>query len=223
MACASLTRELTPDALAFITPPRPGGNADARPLTPRAAATNGATMSIELNPDLVVRPCFEQDMLQVTLIYHHHVMTGTGSFEVQPPDLKQMTQRWSDIVTRGWPYLVASPRDDVTRVLGFAYAQQYRPREGYRHTFEDSVYVAPGSERRGVGHACLMTLLADLMPLDVRQVVAAIGGTDNAASIALHAKCGFSHVGTLWGVGWKFNRWHDVVFMQRELPEMPAV
>ncbi len=166
---------------------------------------------------LVVRPCFEQDMQQVALIYAHHVASGAGSLEIQPPGLKEMKERWTKVVTRGWPWLVASPQDDITRIAGYAYASQYRDREGYAHCFEDSVYVAPGQERRGVGLTLLATLLTELQDLDVRQVVAVIGGADNAGSIALHAKCGFSHVGTLWNVGWKFGRWHDVILMQREL------
>lgn len=172
---------------------------------------------------IVVRPCFEQDMQQVALIYAHHVATGAGTFEIQPPGLKEMKDRWSRIVTRGWPWLVASPRDDITRIAGYAYAGQFREREGYAHTFEDSVYVAPSWERRGVGFALLANLLLELQPLDVRQVIGVIGGGDNAGSIALHAKCGFSHVGTLWNAGWKFGKWHDVVLMQRELlPKSPS-
>jgi phosphinothricin acetyltransferase len=166
---------------------------------------------------IVVRPCFEQDMQQVALIYAHHVSSGVGSFELQPPGLKDMKERWAKIVGNGWPWLVASPREDITRVVGYAYASQFRERAGYAHCFEDSIYVAPGSERRGVGSMLLPALLAELLPLDVRQVVAAIGGSDNAGSIALHARYGFSHVGTLWNVGWKFGRWHDLILMQREL------
>lgn len=169
-------------------------------------------------PSLVIRPCFEQDVQQVALIYAHHVTTGTGSFELSPPGLKEMKSRWGKIVGRGWPWLVASPQDDITRVAGFAYAQQYREREGYAHCFEDTVYVAPGCERRGAGFALLAAVLTELLPLDVRQVVAVIGGgAANAASVAVHAKCGFSHVGTLWNVGWKFGKWQDVMLMQREL------
>lgn len=167
--------------------------------------------------DLVVRPCFEQDMQQVAIIYAHHVATGVGSFEIQPPGLTDMKARWTRVVGHGWPWLVASPRDDITRVAGFAYAGQFREREGYAHCFEDSVYVAPGSERKGVGFMLLAALLAELQAIDVRQVVAVIGGSDNTASINLHAKCGFSHVGTLWNVGWKFGRWHDLILMQREI------
>ena len=168
-------------------------------------------------PDIIVRPCFEQDMQQVALIYAHHVTTGAGSFETAPPSVKEMTERWAKIVGRGWPWLVASPRGDITRIAGFCYGQQYREREAYAHTFEDSVYVAPGWERKGVGFLSMATLIMELQRLDARQVVAVIGGDDNAGSMALHAKCGFSHVGTLWNVGWKFGRWHNVVLMQREL------
>lgn len=168
-------------------------------------------------PNLVVRPCFEQDLEQVTLTYGHHVTTGAGSLEYEPPSLADMRERWSRVVGKGWPYLVASPQDDITRVAGFAYGAPYRDRPGYARCFEDSIYVAPGWERKGVGFTVLAHLLLELESLDVKQVVAVIGGSDNAASIALHAKCGFSHVGTLWGVGWKFGRWHDVVLMQREL------
>jgi len=171
--------------------------------------------------DLVIRPCFEQDMQQVALIYAHHVTTGVGSFEIAPPGLKEMRDRWTKVVSHGWPWMVASPRDDITRVAGFAYAQQYRDREAYAHCFEDSIYVAPGWERKGVGFTLLASVLTELLPLDVRQVVAVIGGgAANAGSVAVHAKCGFSHVGTLWNVGWKFGRWHDVMLMQRAL--LPA-
>lgn len=169
------------------------------------------------DPELIVRPCFEQDLEQVQLIYAHHVRTGAGSLEIDPPDLREITDRWSRIVGRGWPWLVASPVNDLTRVSGYAYATQFRDRPGYAHTFEDSVYVAPGSERRGVGLALLAMLVVELESVGARQVVAVIGGSDNAASIGVHTRCGFARVGTLWRAGWKFGRWHDVIFMQREI------
>ena len=80
---------------------------------------------------IIVRPCFQQDLEMVHLIYSHHVLTGTGTFELDPPSLEEMTARWSAIVTHGWPYLVASPASDLSRVLGFAYASQFRDRAAY--------------------------------------------------------------------------------------------
>lgn len=166
---------------------------------------------------IIVRPCFQQDLEQVQLIYGHHVMTGTGTFEIEPPSLDEMTQRWSHVVDNGWPYLVASPTTDLSRVLGFAYAGQFRARAAYAKTFEDSVYVAPSAARQGVGLALLRELLGTLKGDGVREVLAVIGDSANQASIQLHAKAGFAHVGVMKNVGEKFGRWLDVVIMQGSL------
>src|SRR6185312_10522680 len=99
---------------------------------------------------LIIRPCFQQDMETVRLIYATHVQTGTGSFEIEPPSLEEMTARWSKIVSSNWPYLVASPLSGLSRVVGFAYAVQYRVSPAYEKTFEVSVYAAPTTLRQGV-------------------------------------------------------------------------
>jgi L-amino acid N-acyltransferase YncA len=168
-------------------------------------------------PPLIVRPCFQQDLEQVQIIYGHHVMTGAGSFEIEPPSLDVMTERWSNVVSKGWPYLVASPQNDLSRVMGFAYAFQYRDRPAYRNCFEVSVYAAPTTMRQGIGSAMLRELLNTLRSDGVREVVAFIGDSQNAASIGLHGKLGFKHAGTLKNVGEKFGRTLDVVVMQRTL------
>lgn len=168
-------------------------------------------------PPPIVRPCFQQDLETVQLIYAHHVMTGTGSFEIEPPSLEIMTERWSGVVSKGWPYLVASPQSDLSRVLGFAYAFQYRDRPAYRHCFEVSVYTAPTSMHQGIGAALMTELLNTLRDDGVREAVAFIGDSQNAASIGLHSKLKFTHAGTLKHVGEKFGRSLDVVVMQRTL------
>jgi L-amino acid N-acyltransferase YncA len=173
-------------------------------------------MSAE-RPALIVRPCFQQDLEFVQLIYAHHVLSGTGSFELEPPSLEDMTERWSHIVGKGWPFLVASPASDLSRVLGFAYATQYRDRAAYARTFEVSVYAAPTSLRQGAGAMMLSEVLTTLRADGVREALAFIGDSYNAASIALHRKLGFKHVGTLASVGEKFGRVLDVVIMQRTL------
>lgn len=171
----------------------------------------------ETRPPLIVRPCFQQDLEFVQLIYAHHVLSGTGSFELAPPDLTEMTERWSHIVGKGWPYLVASPASDLSRVMGFAYATQYRERAAYAKTFEVSVYAAPTNLRQGAGALLLSELLAMLRTDGVREALAFIGDSANAASIALHRKLGFKQAGLMTNVGEKFGRALDVVIMQRTL------
>jgi phosphinothricin acetyltransferase len=165
---------------------------------------------------LAVRAAVATDSAAITAIYAHHVESGVGTFELAAPDNDEMRRRWHDIVDRGLPYLVATLPDDAG-IAGFAYASPYRARPGYRYTVEDSVYVDPACLGRGAGRALLAALIADCAPLGYRQMVAVIGGSDNAASIGLHAALGFERVGCLTGVGRKFDRWIDTVFMQRAL------
>jgi L-amino acid N-acyltransferase YncA len=166
---------------------------------------------------VIVRPCFDQDVQSVQFIYSHHVLHGTGSFELAAPDYAEMRARWSDIVANGWPFVVACPESDPTRVLGFAYAAPYHKRPAYAGTFEDSVYVAPQSAGRGIGTNLLSALVIELNDLKAREIIAMIGDRENKASVALHRKLSFNHVGILTGVGEKFTRRLDVVLMQRTL------
>ena len=170
-------------------------------------------------PALIARPCFQQDLETVQLIYAHHVLTGTGTFEIEPPSLEEITARWSGIVSKGWPYVVVSPANDMSRVLGFAYAAQFRERPAYAKTFEVSVYAAPTTMHQGVGTALLANVLGLLRDDGVREVLAVIGDSYNAASIGLHSKLGFSYVGAMRNVGEKFGRLLDVVIMQRSIPQ----
>jgi phosphinothricin acetyltransferase len=182
-------------------------------LTLPAAPATPANM----NEALFARPCFAQDMEQVTLIYGHHVLTGFGTFELAPPSLEDMTARWTRIAGQAWPWIVVSPRSDPSRVLGFAYAAPFRDRPAYARTFEDSIYVSPSSQRMGVGRLLLGELLATLKADGVREVIAVIGDSQNHSSIGLHRAAHFRLVGTMTGLGFKFGRWVDVVIMQRSL------
>jgi len=174
------------------------------------------------NSALIARPCFQQDLQFVQLIYAHHVLSGAGTFEIEPPSLEEMTARWSRIVEHGWPFMVASPRSDVSRVMAFAYAAQYRDRAAYAKTFEVSVYAGPTTLRQGAGAIALAEVLTSLRVDGVREALAFIGDSYNAASIGLHRKLGFQHVGTLRNVGEKFGRLLDVIVMQRTLASASA-
>lgn len=153
-------------------------------------------------------------MQAVRAIYAHQVENGLGSFEETAPGAAELTRRRADVRHLGLPYLVAELDG---RIAGFAYAAPYRARSAYRHTVEDSIYVAPDAVRRGVGKALLHALIAHCEALGYRQMVAVIGGTDNTASITLHASLGFREAGVLRAVGFKFGRWVDSVLMQRAL------
>ncbi len=161
-----------------------------------------------------LRPAAAGDVPAIAAIYGHHVRTGLASFELEPPDAAEMARRHAAILARGLPFLVA---DQGGTIAGYAYLDQYRDRPGYRHTLETSVYVAPGATGRGIGGRLLDALIVSATALGHRQVVAVIGDSANRASIALHARAGFRHVGTLTDVGRKHGRWIDVVIMQRAL------
>jgi phosphinothricin acetyltransferase len=176
-------------------------------------------------PAATVRSAADADLPAVQAIYAHHVLHGSASFETVPPDLAEMARRHAEITGRGMPYLVA---EEGGEILGYAYAGPYRPRAAYRFTLEDSVYVAEGAAGRGVGRLLLDRLIADATALGYRQMLAVIGDSGNLGSIVLHQRAGFTHLGTLRSVGFKFGRWLDVVLMQRalgtgdaELPEAP--
>jgi L-amino acid N-acyltransferase YncA len=161
-----------------------------------------------------VRPAAEDDIAAIARIYGHHVVHGLASFEETPPTTDEMARRRADIVARGYPYLVAVAGDEV---LGYAYCSQYRPRSGYRHSVEDSIYVAPGRGGAGIGSLLLAPLIDAATALGARQMIAVIGDSANQASVRLHARFGFRMAGTLEAVGFKLGRWVDSVLMQRPL------
>ena len=163
---------------------------------------------------VTIRASEETDVATITAIYHHHVLHGAASFEIEPPDAAEMARRRRAVIDGGYPHLVA---EQGGRVVGYAYATAYRPRPAYRNTVENSVYVEAGGGGHGVGSALLAVLIAACADRGFRQMIAIIGGADNAASIALHRAHGFVEVGRLADVGHKHDRWLDTVFMQRAL------
>lgn len=176
---------------------------------------------------MIVRASTAHDAPALAAIYGHHVLHGFGTFEEVPPSAEEMAARRQAVVERGLPHLVA---EQAGEVLGFAYAAPFRPRAAYRYTVEDSVYVAPEAIGRGVGKAMLSAVLRDCEAFGIRQVVAVIGDSQNAGSIALHSGLGFEHAGVGRSLGWKHGRWVDIVWMRKPLnggdataPEVPGM
>jgi phosphinothricin acetyltransferase len=140
-------------------------------------------------------------------------MTSTATFEIAAPDEPEMLRRRQAVLDRGLPYLVAELEGYV---VGFCYASQFRPREGYRFTVEDSIYVRADCVGHGVGKMLLSELIRECRASGCHSMVACICGV-NVSSEALHGSLGFVQVGLVPEAGWKFGEWLRLLMMQRVL------
>ena len=165
---------------------------------------------------LIIRPSTDADLPAITAIYAHHVLNGTGTFEVDPPSADDMLGRRADVLSKGLPWLVAVQDD---KVIGYAYCNWFKPRPAYRFSAEDSIYLSPDAAGKGVGSTLLAELLAQAQRAGIRKLIAVIGDSANAGSIGVHRAAGFQPVGVLKACGWKFDKWLDVVMMDKALGE----
>jgi len=169
--------------------------------------------------DVVIGPATPADLAGVAGIFAHYVTGSLVTFEETPPAVADWQRRLDDLAGLGLPFLVARAGGEVA---GYAYAGPWRRKPAYRHTVEDSVYLAASQTGQGLGRALLGPLLARCGQAGARQVVAVIAdaGADSEASIALHRSFGFAHAGRLARVGHKHGRWIDTVLMQRDLTRL---
>lgn len=167
--------------------------------------------------DIALRDASFDDAQAIAQIYAHYVLTTCASFEEIPPPAAEIATRMNKVAQSGLLWCVAEiPRGCV---VGFAYAAPFHTRPAYRYSVEDSVYVDPNYLRRGVATALMKRLIGECVRRGYRQMVALIGDSANEASIGLHARLGFGHVGMLSSVGFKLGRWVDVTLMQLALRE----
>ena len=162
----------------------------------------------------LIRPSQAGDVPRLTAIYAHHVVHGSGSFELISPDEPEMARRRLAVLENTLPYLVAEV-DGV--VLGYAYANLFRPRPAYRFLVENSVYIDHTAQRLKLGRALMAELIQRCEAQGARQMIAVIGDSANLGSIRLHQALGFEQVGLIRSSGWKHHRWLDTVMMQRAL------
>jgi L-amino acid N-acyltransferase YncA len=164
---------------------------------------------------IAIRQASEDDAQAIASIYAEHVRSGTASFDTVPRSATETSQKIADITGKGWPFLVATRASEV---VGYAYITQFRDRAAYSFTCEDSIYVSSDQAGKGVGSMLMRALIDASTKCAFRQMMAVIGGGE-PASVALHSKLGFEHVGRMRSVGRKFGRWLDTVYMQLELGE----
>ncbi len=165
-------------------------------------------------PEVLIRARSDADMARITAIYTHHVLHGASSWELTPPDEAEMTRRAHALEDGGYPYLVAEVDGCVA---GYAYAGAYRPRPAYRNTVENSIYIDDAVRRGGIGRKLLAALIDICTELGFRQMIAIVGDASNRQSIDFHEKMGFTHVGHVKNIGYKFDRWMDQIIMQMPL------
>jgi L-amino acid N-acyltransferase YncA len=161
-----------------------------------------------------VRPATARDLDAIAAIFAHYVTTSVITFEECPPTAADWQRQLGRLAERRLPFLVA---DVAGAVAGYAYASPWRPQPAYRHTAEDSVYLAPDRRGRGLGRLLLDGLLDQCAAAGLRQVIAVIADTGDPASLALHRACGFADAGRLREVGDKHGRRIDTVLLQRAL------
>jgi L-amino acid N-acyltransferase YncA len=166
--------------------------------------------------NIEIRDAAVADIPAITEIYRESVLNGIGTYELEPPGEAEMLLRFQSITGQNFPYIVAV--NAAGFVMAYAYASPFRTRAAYRYLAEDSIYVSPDARGFGLGAKLLDALNSLTASLGVRQMIAVIGGA-NPASVALHEKAGFKHVGRMPASGFKFGQWVDTVLMQLELGE----
>ena len=175
--------------------------------------------SIVANSDLIVRAAASDDAQHIAAIFAHYVTSTTVTFELEPPTVQDWQDKVRESQSAGRPFIVGMVSGQV---MGYAYVGPWRLKPAYRHTVEDSVYLAPGRTGRGYGRALLTELLNRAAGAGARQVIAVIADTGHPASVRLHQGAGFEQAGRLRQVGFKHGRWIDTLLLQRDLSAEPA-
>ncbi|MCJ2060922.1 GNAT family N-acetyltransferase [Methylobacterium sp. J-048] len=177
----------------------------------------GAPIPARPSPDIIIRASSDADVEAMVAIYEHHIGKGVGNVadfddeaRLLPDDLKR---RRKTMRKKRLPHLVA---ERGGQVAGYAYAVPFRKRPAYRYTLKHSIYVHPDHLHAGIGRRLLPALIEACAAGGYRQMIGYIDA-QNAASLRLHETCGFTRVGLLKAVGFKYGRWSDSVMVQRAL------
>ena len=158
-----------------------------------------------------IRPAKPLDSASIVLIYNHYIDNSYATFEIERIDANEMLRRIQATQAAGYPFLVCEDEDEI---VGYAYANRYKPRSAYRHSVEVTVYIKDGFAGIGVGTLLYEQLFSELDNGDIHAVIAGIS-QPNDASVRLHEKFGMEKVAHFREVGRKFDRWIDVGYWER--------
>ncbi len=171
-----------------------------------------------------VRPAIREDCPGILAIYNEAVLTTTATYDYEPRSLEHRQQWFDDHVRGGFAVFVAveTASDGTESIVGWSALNRYHDRMGFRFTTENSVYVAASHRGRGVGKLLLAPLIPAAQARNLHSIIAAIDAS-NTASLRLHERFGFVQVGLFRKVGYKFDRWLDVAYLELELPNESTV
>jgi len=162
-----------------------------------------------------LRQATDRDVPHMLEIYNHYVLNSTVTFDEDRLTLKEMRTKFRDVERLGFPWLVAvSP---TGMILGYAYVTPWKAKAAYRYTVEDSIYLSPAATGKGIGKALMARMLDDARAAGIKEVIAVIADKGADASIAMHEQFGFTKIGEMGKVGFKFGRWLGTVLMQKSL------
>lgn len=179
------------------------------PSHPKPASKPEATF------EFTIREATVADLPHVREIYNHYVMNSTVTFDERPMTLAALRRKFAALTARTMPFIVAENPDG--QVLGYAYVYPWKDKAAYRYTVENSIYLGPASTGKGLGTRLLGELIERSRDAGIREIIAVIADRGAAASIAMHKRLGFTEIGHMGKVGFKFDRWLGTVLMQKSL------
>ena len=156
-----------------------------------------------------------REIIEGLKIYNYFILNSISNFEEKVLSIQKFNEMLIAIRQNKLPLLLLKIQN---KVVGIAFVNKFREKSGYRFTFEHSIYISPNNTNQGLGSLLLRKLINECKKnKKIKNLIAVIGGSDNIASIKIHEKNGFKHIGTLKKIGFKKNKWIDSVYMQKKL------
>ena len=156
-----------------------------------------------------------REIIEGLRIYNYFILNSLSNFEEKVLSIQKFNEMLIAIRQNKLPLLLLKIQN---KVVGIAFVNKFREKSGYRFTFEHSIYISPNNTNQGLGSLLLRKLINECKKnKKIKNLIAVIGGSDNIASIKIHEKNGFKHIGTLKKIGFKKNKWIDSVYMQKKL------